>query len=192
MIKGQKEKIEKYAELVTNECFKGDAGMYKYFKNNTAYVVELSNGDLIDIEKPRIRTKFCFGYSSIGQGASFDEAIACKEYASKEVSYFMEENLEPLNDWIVALKENECYIANHYYNSPEDTKIKGLVCFRYSDYEQMSEERKTQYRKLTEDDKLRLIEGYEQVFADFVKRLQSYLKRYGLTKLETWTYWIDE
>jgi hypothetical protein len=40
--------------------------------------------------------------------------------------------------------------------------------------------------------KSRIIEGYEQVFADFVKRLQSYLKRYGLTKLDTWTYWIDE
>ena len=191
MIKGQKEKIEKYAELVTNEAFGGDVGMYKHFKSNTAYVVELANGDLIDIEKPTIRTKFCFGYSDIGQGATFDEAVACREYASKDVAYFMEENLEPLNDWIVALKENECYIAKHYYSSPDDTKIKGLVCFRYSEYEQMSEARKSQYRKLTEDDKARLIEGYEQVFADFVKRLQSYLRRYGLSKIDTWTYWLD-
>lgn len=36
-----------------------------------------------------------------------------------------------------------------------------------------------------------LIKGYEVVKEQFIKRLNTYLKRYGLTKLNVWTYLSD-
>lgn len=36
-----------------------------------------------------------------------------------------------------------------------------------------------------------LIAGYEEVKTEFIKRLNSYLKRYGMSKVETWSYLMD-
>jgi hypothetical protein len=46
--------------------------------------------------------------------------------------------------------------------------------------------------ELTIDD---LTELYRICFEEqmkFCKRLRTYLKRYGLSKVRTWTYWADE
>ena len=35
-------------------------------------------------------------------------------------------------------------------------------------------------------------EAFETEIAKFEKRLDAYLKKYGTSKLRTWTYWQDE
>ena len=45
--------------------------------------------------------------------------------------------------------------------------------------------------EISEEDRERLYEGYVKLCNDFEKRLRTYLKRYGLTKVHSWTYWRD-
>ena len=51
----------RYAALLAAEVWK-DQKMVDYCVKKTARIVELSDGALICIEKPAIRTRFCFGY----------------------------------------------------------------------------------------------------------------------------------
>ena len=44
---------------------------------------------------------------------------------------------------------------------------------------------------LTEHDKQNIADGYEAVKQTFIKQLNNYLKRYGLTKIDSWTYLSD-
>ena len=46
-------------------------------------------------------------------------------------------------------------------------------------------------REATKEDLLLIIEVYKQQIENFKKSLKTYLKRYGLSKLRTWTYLID-
>ena len=55
----------------------------------------------------------------------------------------------------------------------------------------LTETEKARYKPLKEHDRLALIEEYKKVLVDFEKRLQAYLKRYGLSKLNIWSYWQD-
>ena len=47
-------------------------------------------------------------------------------------------------------------------------------------------------RPLTTEEIDIVIEAYKKARAAFEKRLNTYLKRYGMSKVETWTYWRDE
>ena len=49
----------------------------------------------------------------------------------------------------------------------------------------------TVIREATKEDLLLIIEVYKQQIQNFKKRLNTYLKRYGLSKLTTWTYLVD-
>ena len=46
-------------------------------------------------------------------------------------------------------------------------------------------------KEATKEDLLLIIEVYKQQIENFKKRLNTYLKRYGLSKLTTWTYLVD-
>ena len=46
-------------------------------------------------------------------------------------------------------------------------------------------------REATKEDLILIIEVYKQQIENFKKRLNTYLKRYGLSKLTTWTYLVD-
>ena len=46
-------------------------------------------------------------------------------------------------------------------------------------------------KEANKEDLFLIIEVYKQQIENFKKRLNTYLKRYGLSKLTTWTYLID-
>ena len=52
-------------------------------------------------------------------------------------------------------------------------------------------ERLNDVKKLTREEIYSLIKGYEEVRQMFTKRLKTYLKKYGLSKLNVWTYLRD-
>ena len=58
----------------------------------------------------------------------------------------------------------------------------------YRDYYQAEPENGT---LLTPEEIERVKAGYQEVRQQFVKRLNTYLKKYGLSKLHTWTYLSD-
>jgi hypothetical protein len=47
------------------------------------------------------------------------------------------------------------------------------------------------YTKCTDDEKAIILKGLKFGRELFEKRLDAYLKRYGTSKLHTWTYWAD-
>ena len=61
----QKELKEMYMSIIKTEVWE-DEHMQNFAKKKCAYVVQFSNGDITDIEKPSIKKDFCFGTGSYG------------------------------------------------------------------------------------------------------------------------------
>ena len=64
-MKNQKELKEKYMNIIKTEVWQNSERMQEYARKECEYVVELSNGNIIDIEKPRIEKKFLFRYGNV-------------------------------------------------------------------------------------------------------------------------------
>ena len=175
--------------------------LVKHCSKSTAFVIE-HDGALYGIEKPRIETCFCFGYgiNGISNSEQEQEAEAMAETARKSKKYFINQNLEHLNRWIESLKEilgdmgknwaegsHPQYMietGERYIGQKEDCRLR-----YYSIVDTFSGTR----GEICNDTELikKLLAGYEEVRADFIKRLNTYLKRYGLSKVKTWSYLSD-
>lgn len=187
----QKAIMDEYIQIIAKEVW-SDEKMLDFIRKDTAYIIRTEKGYLIPIKKPTIEKSFCFGYSlSRYDSEDYDRANKMAEYASKSEEYFKEQNLKGLRQWLEALEYNELYIRTHYYKSPSNSRAKTLVHLKYWDYENMSEEQKKEYEKVSGTDKAIIREAYEKEIANFEKRLDSYLKKYGTSKLKTWSYWQD-
>lgn len=203
-----KESIKRYAELYSE----GDEGWYKYEIAHTADVVELNDGLLIAIEKPRIQKNFCFARDCNGISTEESEQNAddMAEYASTEASYFFEKNLRPIMEEykrfcpeMITEKEiyNNWYLSKARYQSPavhgqkyigHDERI-AYIEF-YDDPEKIcggENKKPNDFRWLEANEIEAIKKAYEEVIENFKKRLVTYLKKYGLTKLNVWTYYSD-
>lgn len=181
-----------------------DDKMVKYCSKSTAFVIE-HNGALYGIEKPKIETSFCFGYGINGIADTEQErtAEAMAETARKSKEYFINQNLENLNRWIKSLQKilddmgknwaegsNPRYMietGEHYSGQKEDCRLR-----YYSIVDTFNTFNGTM-GKICNDTELikKLIAGYEEVKTEFIKRLNTYLKRYGMSKVKTWSYLSD-
>lgn len=181
-----------------------DDEMVKYCSKSTAFVIE-HNGALYGIEKPKIETSFCFGYGINGIADTEQErtAEAMAETARKSKEYFINQNLENLNRWIKSLQKilddmgkngaegsHPRYMietGEHYGGQKEDCRLR-----YYSIVDTFNTFNGTM-GKICNDTELikKLIAGYEEVKTEFIKRLNAYLKRYGMSKVKTWSYLSD-
>lgn len=59
-----------------------DKGMIEYRVKKTDTAVILSDGAIFTIDKENIDTRFCFGYSTCGQGPEFDNAARMERHAA--------------------------------------------------------------------------------------------------------------
>lgn len=187
----QQERKRLFQHILSSEVWKNDAHMVDYCVKKTAHIVELQSGDIVTIDRPRIEKDFCFGYScSSHDTESFDHAQNMSAHARESAEYFMRQNLKGLDNMIALLDGSEhsrfdFYTGTHYIGQPADSKLKQVVQLdRWGEH--------AGYSLLSESDRAAMLEGYRQVRADFVKRLQTYLKRYGTSKVHSWTYWQDE
>lgn len=187
----------------------GDERMLDYNRKRFNYAVRLENGGILYFEKPSIKTEFCFGYSTCGQGAEYDEANeACRKANSEE--YFLRANLDPYDEEIKALECNceydhengeRCYsyegkawyLVRQDYNS----QTAPLNLWEFHAYCPWSVKNEP-YRypkelvKMSDADRKTILAAAKHERDKFEKRLHTYLKRYGTSKLRTWTYWVDE
>lgn len=194
----QKRLFDLYMNIIKNEVWKGSEKMQEYARKSTQYIVELKNGNIIALDKPRIETSFCFGYGMYLQSTQEDEERASnmEHYARTNEQYFIDENLKGLNEQIEALRNEslKCYTFTSYYGQPENSKLKTYSVVRLADSYEWTPGRYADYKDLAEldtEDRERIAAGLEKVKEDFTKRLNTYLKKYGLTKLKTWTYLVD-
>lgn len=166
-----------------------DEKMVKHCIKEAGYIVELEDQNLLSVEKPSIKKDFCFGYSdSMYDTEDYDRANKAADYASKSESYFIEANLKEIKRTLESLNSDKTiWVFSHYHGQEKNSKL-----FTWSfenHYHDMSKYQNA--RILTDNERQRLIEGYKEVEKDFIKRLNTYLKKYGMTKVNTWSYWRD-
>lgn len=137
------------------------------------------------IEKPKIQTDFCFGYGNYLWSTEEQEMIASEQAhrARTDSEYFIRENLRVFEkltnavnnaEWFSLGSDGECNIISSHHALFEVTAAQGRL-----------------YRRVTDEDKTSILALIADARERFAKRLQTYLKRYGLSKLKVWTYLVD-
>lgn len=190
----QKELKTMYRSILETEVWGNDSKMVDFCMKKTGYIVELTSGDIIALERPTIKKDFCFGYSlSRYDTEDYDAANDAAHHAATHEDYFLSENLDQIDKILSSLESTEWnswdyYILTQYYSQPDSSRLKGLHTF----YWHSAEADKYKDCKLEGEDRQRVIAGYREIRKDFEKKLQAYLKRYGLSKVRSWSYWQDE
>lgn len=187
-MKTQKELKQEYEEILKTEVWEGSPDMVKHCMKNIGHIVELENGDIVVLDKPTIKKRFCFGYScSPHDTESYDNANKMVDHARASEDYFRKENLKQIENKIERLKDETRarfkwgIMAN--YREDNSSKLKTL--YQYDQFDGK------EHTEATADDINRVIEGYKEVKKAFEKRLSTYLKRYGLKHVHAWSYWRD-
>lgn len=158
---------------------------------------------LITFEKPDMETSFCFGWSSFGQGLEYGEAIKmCAEFSEDD---FVRRNLERFD-----IREDlDFFKPEEEQENRWQWEGKHLVLVQYHKdcnlykpmFKTKYEAEKLQQQIGPEGRLLYLLQPEHvaqykaallDVRATFEKRLRSYIKRYGVSKLRTWTYCCDD
>ena len=182
-----KKELENYwkNQKMSNYCFK-----------KTSFVVKFKDGGLLAIEKPSIQKDFCFGYHDSKHNTdSFDNANRMAHKAEKNVNYFMEQNLKDIERKIEVIdkelsrkhnRDTNIIVFGQYSGQSKDSKLRCWAVERYGEEQDYDDK-----RKLDPEEIKMLKDGYLETKKAFTKRLQIYLKRYGLSKVKAWSYWRD-
>lgn len=181
------------------ECIKdawSSEKMQEYCIKKAENLVELSNGYIIDIEKPHIETNFCFGYGMYAnyEDEELNQAEDMVKVAETSKEYFKSKNLEKIEELIKDLKQSGYVgIYRKYYSQSKDNKLVNFSIFKDSYYmqEAKNDKRLVDFQLLSKNDIDKIIQAYEQVRQSFIKRIDTYLKKYGTSKVNAWSYLRD-
>lgn len=149
------------------------------YKRGSVAAVKLPEG-YFTVNKPTIENKFCFH----DEGPDYELYKDLMSDESKLRAYFLSENLGDLDHHIKMLKDESEDIfveRNEYTNGAVLQYGRGWGWYG-------NDEEK---RRLTKAERDEVAGALEYVRANFQKRLETYLKKYGVSKLHTWTYWAD-
>ena len=182
-----------------NKVWNGNQHMVDFCVGKTDVVVKLRGKYLFPVDKPSIETRFCFGHGLYGISTDEEErgAIRMAEYARTNEGYFIRENMKQITEKIDVLNDSRyvALIRGHYITKSNlvdieyfhdygtEGQLNGVIA-RYQE--------KGDIAFLMEDsDKAIIMQAYEEAKQHFEKRLKTYLKRYGLSKVHSWTYLVD-
>jgi len=183
--------------------------MIDYCVNKVAAVAVLPSGEIITVDKQSIEKDFCFGES----GYDYDEAQSAAAHARKSESYFKAQNMKHFTEWLKDLDEARTMRGNYalvigskqYTGQTEDCKLAFVEFVRLSDLidacggscylEELPGKVLTVRgceRRVATPEEIDLITGaYKTAAAQHEKKVDAYLKRYGTSKVNAWTYWRD-
>lgn len=196
----QKKFENSYIECMT-QVWNGNKKMIDYCRKKVAVYVPICGDKIMTIDKTDLNKEFYFGYSSCGQGPSYEDMNKTVSNVSKNIEkHFIEENLARVNDQIKDYKEvlkgdsRFKLFARKAYHHQVDDVIIGVEWVNYFNYFGFSEEEiKERYGvELSKDDVKNIIKGLEEFKEMKTKQINTYLKRFGTTKLGIRTYWIDD
>jgi hypothetical protein len=162
---------------------KGGKADNDYYRKHVVGAVKLHDGYWL-IKKPSIKNRFCFH----DEGPNYEFYKHLMEDREKRLAeYFRTENLAEFDNKIERITKGDEY--NHdkrvWWNPCySDGRIE--LCF-YCSWGTPDGD----YRECTDEDKQLILKGLRYGRSLFEKRLDAYLKRYGTSKLHTWTYWAD-
>lgn len=172
---------KEYAKLMAETCgWARSENMQKHFEKSVLYAEELSAG-IVEFDKPHLETHFCYGW---GQGRSTESASNACDDVESDYEVFLAENLEHDGSqrWLKQIEENpDCVYLGQKYETGK------MVFFRVLRPWDMEKG----FVKATAEDVEKIKKGLKAQIDDLTKRCATYWKRFGGSKLKTWTYWAD-
>ena len=165
-----------------------NSNMIDFCTKKVDEIVELENGFIYVIEKPSIETSFCFGHGQFGISTDEEEQFASeKARQAKQFDAFKESNLKSaFGRYDRDLKYGKYFIFQY----DKGQFIVTIIRSNDSLVDRFIESNKV-VGELTENDKKAISEAFERSKKRFEKRLNTYWKRYGASKLKVWTYLVD-
>lgn len=170
---------EQYKEWFDEFCAtRSDADYYRKW-----YVGALKlQGKFWLIDKPKIDNRFCFH----DEGPDYE--FYCHLMEDKETrlaEYFKQKNLAGFDRIIDRIEEGDYSGDKRVWL--EDCYNDGRVCVVTNTnwYDQ------SELTLCTDEERAQILAATKFGRAMMEKRLDAYLKRYGVSKIHTWTYWAD-
>ena len=199
-------------QLLTN-FNESDRKFYSKYYEDVCYINDNKQEYFIFL-KPDIKKSFCFGYGMYLQSTDEEHDTACAnaKTARTDVTYFINENLSGINKSIAKIKyfllddyeEKKKYFKEMYdkgvlpyYTQMQEPYItkpyraKEVIEINYFKDDDEDINREWVLRKATKEELEKALVFYEKGKARFIKRLNTYLKKYGLSKIKAWTYLVD-
>lgn len=182
MKKTDKEILRNYVKTSWNS-----ESMVDYIVKNTSEFAILDNDAIIVLIKPEIKKSFGFGYSTYG-GDDYESAVKMTKHAKQEASYFISENLkanllEKSEKYVAYMKHGE---GKMFFYIPLETYEKLKLSGKLDRYSKCGE---PYFLSDSENEKLNA--AIDKANESFKKRLNTYLKKYGLSNVNSCTYWRD-
>lgn len=141
--------------------------------------VETSKG-MVGFGKKPLKKVFCISYKS-GQGTEQDQANKEYKRAISDPSYFIEQNLKDYDELIEDLKNHKIYWSSFWAERPSIAQIRIIKENTFNGYLEYNQ--KFKFGKFSEDDIEKLIEVIEKLRTKREKCCNTYLNKYGLSKI---------
>ena len=163
-----------------------------YYLDHTAEALKVDEKHFITFDKQDIEKSFCFGWSAM-YGPTCEEATdMCHNFSEAE---FKAENLKRFDreykHALEAVEDEQITLGQNYTRGTSEESGAEIMFIKKrgaKDYDGDI--------TLSVEDSTKLREAYKQKVQDlrneFEKRLDSYLKKYGLSKIRRWTYCADD
>ena len=177
--------------IISNEYAKvwGEGShMQTYCVKRAKNAVLMHDGSVIIFDNNSIDKNFYFGYSDCGQGVSYeDNNERIQNINDNLLSYFYRHNLNNIFHSLRKINPNNKYRKPYIVTNYKGSNICVLETYNDYDFNNLAEKPV----EMTDDD----IAAYNKVIKierkRFVTRLNSYIKKYGTTKLTVDSYWAD-
>jgi len=153
----------------------------EYYKKGCVGAIKLRGGYYL-IDKPHIDNRFCFH----DEGPQYEFYKELTSHEDKLAKYFKDENLDEFDRHIERIAKGDHGDKRVWINTTNYKNNRVELCF-YSSWGQPDGD----YKECTDEEKKLILKGLKYGRELFEKRLDAYLKRYGVSKLHTWTYWAD-
>lgn len=175
-----------------------DQEMILYCIKNTDAVVKFADGSLFVISRPDIEKDFCFDDSY-----DYDGAVKMAQRARTSADYFRAQNLAQIDRQVAAWKKYREAAALRYapgsdYRRPmfirnwnrdiDDPDFREVFATENGEWYNFDASDRL-CRWITPDDCDRVLAALEGTRERFAKRIETYLKRYGTSKVHSWHYW---
>jgi hypothetical protein len=200
-----KEQENRIRAYLSDECKLNEYWVNSELKR-AKYAAEIDEGLFVGIRPLKIRTEFYFPYNSAGDPDDYDNARAAARAATESPDYFYRDNLEPINDIIDGLKNTpENMVIYNPKISGLNKGAQGASCIFSLDFQKCDNynndaellnwynvDSLVYFEELDKYQQRQIIELHEYARDDYKKRLEAYIKRYGLEKISAHTYDLND
>ncbi len=159
-------------------------------RKEAARLVRLEDGGIVEIDRPRIETQFPFGEDDRGQG---EEEPGSMKYALKQCANvrtkngFISRNLADFDKGAEWTNKSE-FSAKRWWKQADEPKPIARELVRVDPWKPRD---KRDLYPLTPRDRANIRAAVARVRTDFLRRLETWWKRFGAEHVHAWTYWTE-